>query len=316
MNSICGRLAAFALASAASAAIAQAPIRLLVPLSAGGATDSAARIVAKPLSEALGQPVLVENRPGADGSIAAMAVINAPPDGATLFFASTTAICAVPTMRKNPPYDPASAFAPVSLVGPLEMMLLAHPSVEGRALADVLRYVKMNPGKVNFAAPNNTALLASIELQRGAGLEATNVPYKGDAPGLVDLVAGRVQLMYASPGAPQQFIEQGRLRAVAVLSPSRIASLPDVPTMTEAGMQGLSIVPWVGILGPAGMPAELTGRLSVEIRKIVARSDVQQQLARFGVKAQGSDPGAFGRFIREQIASWREAVRAAGIEPQ
>ena len=316
MVSISKALVALAFGAAVSTALAQTPIRLLVPLSAGGATDSAARIVAKPLSEALGQSVIVENRPGADGTIAAQAVIGAKPDGTTLFFSSTTAICAVPTMRKNPPYDPTTAFTPVSMVGPLEMVLLAHPSVKGRTLAEVLRYVKANPGKVNFAASNSTALLASAQLQRSAGLEAINVPYKGDAPALIDLVAGRVQLMYASPGAPQQYIQQGKLHAVAALSPSRIATMPDVPTMKEAGMEGLSIVPWVGILGPAGMPADVSNRLSAEIQKIVARPEVQAQLANFGVKAQGSDPATLGRFIREQITNWHEAVRAAGIQPQ
>jgi tripartite-type tricarboxylate transporter receptor subunit TctC len=316
MISIARMLGALVCASVASAALAQAPIRLIVPLSAGGATDGAARIVAKPLSEALGRPVIVENRPGADGTIAAMAVINAKPDGNTLFFSSTTAICAVPTMRKDPPYDPTSAFTPVSMIGPLEMVLLAHPSVEGRTLAEVLRYVGANPGKVNFAMSNSTALLASAQLQRRADLQATNVPYKGDSPALIDLVAGRVHLMYASPGAPMQFIQQGKLRAVAALSPSRIGVLPDVPTMKEAGMDGLSIIPWVGILGPAGMPEDVTNGLSAELVKIVARPDVQEQLANFGVKAQGSDPATLGRFIRVQIAAWREAVRAAGLQPQ
>jgi len=316
MTPIRRMLAAIVLVSAASLAGAQTPIRLMVPLSPGGATDSAARIVAKPLSELLGQPVIVENRPGADGTIAAAAVIGAKPDGLTLFFSSTTAICGVPTMRKSPPYDPTTAFTPLSMVGPLEMMLLAHPSVEGKTLAEVLKYVRANPGKVNFATSNSTALLASVQLQRSAGLQATNVPYKGDSPALLDLVAGRVQLMYASPGAPGQHIQQGRLRAVAALSPNRIAGLPDVPTMKEAGMDGLSIVPWIGILGPAGMPADLTARLSGAIAKVVAQPEVKEQLAKFGVIAQGSDSATLDRFIREQIATWREAVRAAGIELQ
>jgi tripartite-type tricarboxylate transporter receptor subunit TctC len=316
LYSILVPLALAAITCFATPSLAQSPIRLVVPLSAGGATDGAARIVAKPLSEALGQPVIVENRPGADGTIAALAVINAKPDGQTLFFSSTTAICAVPTMKKSPPYDPVTAFTPVSMVGPLEMMLVAHPSVEGRSLAEVLRHVRANPGKVNFATSNSTALLASAQLQRAAGLQATNVPYKGDAPALIDLVAGRVQLMYASPGAPNQFIQQGKLRAVAALSPARIAALPDVPTMKEAGMEGLSIVPWVGILGPAGLPAETANRLSAEIVKLLARPEVREQLAQLGVKAQGSDPATLGRFIREQIATWHEAVRAAGIQPE
>ena len=177
----------------------------------------------------------------------------------------------------------------------------------------MLRYVKANPGKVNFASSNSTALLASVQLQRGAGLQAVNVPYKGDAPALVDLVAGRVQLMFGSPGAPMQFIQQGRLRAVAALSPSRIAVLPDVPTMKEAGVEGMSIIPWVGVLGPAGMPPDVVARLSAEITKGLAKPDVQEQLVQFGVKAQGSDSASLARFIREQIAAWSEAVRDAGI---
>jgi tripartite-type tricarboxylate transporter receptor subunit TctC len=311
-------LAAFACAATlactvAAAAYPQGPVRLVVPLSPGGATDSAARIVAKSLSDALGQPVIVENKTGADGSIAAMAVIGAKPDGQTLFFSSTTAICAIPTMRKNPPYDPTTAFTPISSVGTLDLALFVHPSVEGKTLAELLRYVKANPGKVNFASSNSTALLASVQLQRGAGLQAVNVPYKGDAPALLDLVAGRVQLMFGSPGAPMQFIQQGRLRAVAALSPSRISVLPEIPTMKEAGVEGMSIIPWVGVLGPAGMPADVVSRLSNEIAKSLARPDVQEQLVQYGVKAQGSDSAALGRFIRDQIAAWSDAVREAGI---
>ncbi len=303
-------------ASAAPAAYPQGPVKMVVPLSPGGATDSAARIVAKALADSLGQPVVVENKPGADGSIAALSVINSKADGQTLFFASTTAICAVPTLRKNPPYDPRTALTPVSMVGTLELVLFAHPSVEGRTLADVLRYVKANPGKVDFASSNSTALLASVQLQRGAGLKSVNVPYKGDAPALVDLVAGRVQLMFGSPGAPMQFIQQGRLRAVAALSPSRIATLPEVPTMKEAGVEGMSIIPWLGVLGPAGMPADVVGRLSGEMAKILAKPELQEQLVQFGVKPQAMDSAALGRFIREQIGAWGDAVRDAGLQQE
>jgi len=306
---------AVSLASTAAFAYPNGPVRLVVPLSPGGATDNAARIVAKGLSEALGQSVVVENKPGADGTIAAMSVVNAKPDGQTLFFSSTTAICAVPTMRKNPPYDPRTAFTPVSLVGTLEMVLLAHPSVEGKNLLEVIRYAKANPEKTNFATSNSTALLASVQLQRGAGLQSVNVPYKGDAPALVDLVAGRVHLMFASPGAPMQYIQEGRLRAVAALSPSRITTLPDVPTMKEAGVEGMTIIPWLGVLGPAGMPADVVKRLSADMAKVLANPETRAQLIKFGVKAQATDSAGLGRFIREQIGAWDEAVRAAGIEP-
>ena len=307
-----GLLAGAAWSRAARAQPAPA-IRLILPLPPGGAIDGAARTLAPLISERLGQPVVVDNRPGADGVIATTAVIRARPDGQTLLLATNTAICAVPALRRQPPYDPLAELTAVSGVGTLQTLFLVHSSVPARTMAEFVAHARARPGALNFASANSTGLLVHAQLQQQADMRIAVIPYKGDAPALADLLAGRVQAMVASPGAPMQHIQAGTLRALAALSPARIALAPEVPTMAEAGLPGVSLTTWTGLYGPAQMPRELTQRIARAVADTLAQADVQAQLARVGIGARPLDPDAMAAFTREQVGVWRDLVHSAGI---
>src|SRR5689334_20709093 len=221
------------------------PIRLIVPFPAAGTADIAARTVAQALSQALGQQIVVENRGGADGAIAGAAVIASPPDGYTLFFATTTALNAAPTLHKTPPYDPLTAFTPISLVGKFGFFLMVNESVPAKTVPELLAWVRANPGKVNYGTGNGTSILTTAQFAASEKLDMVHVPYKGDAPASADLIAGRVQLSIATLSAgvlPQ--IREGKLRVLATLLPNRSPLVPDAPTAAEAGLRGLTISPW------------------------------------------------------------------------
>ena len=307
-------LAVLALAAAPVAAqYPSKPIRLIVPFPPGGAADLSARVVAQPLAQALGQSVVVENRPGADGVIAADAVIKAAPDGYTLFFATNTALCAVPAMRKTPPYNPVTDFTPVSLIGKFGFFLFVHPSVPAQSPVELFDYARANPGKLNYATGNSTSILASAQLKLRERLDIMEIPYKGDAPATTDLVAGRVQLMFGTPGTALAFVKEGRLRALATMLPNRSPLLPEVPTMAEAGLQEFSIVPWAGLFGPAMMPKDVVDRLAREMAAVLARSDVREQLDRYAFEARSSTPEELAAFLAEQLDVWNRTVRDIGM---
>ena len=301
------------LAAPVAAQYPNRPIRLIVPFPAAGAADLSARVVAVPLSQALGQPIIVENRPGADGAIAADAVIKAAPDGYTLFYGTNTAMCGVPAMRKNPPYDPLTEFTPISLVGTFGFFLFLNAAVPAKTLAELLDYARANPGKLNYATGNSTSVLASARLKALEHLEMVEIPYKGDAPATADLVAGRVQLMIATPGTAVPFVKEGKLRALATLSSARSPLLPDVPTNAEAGMPPLAIMPWAGLFGPAKLPQNVVDRLAKEIAAVVARPEVREQLERYAFDGRSSTPAELAAFLKEQVEVWSRTAREVGI---
>jgi tripartite-type tricarboxylate transporter receptor subunit TctC len=289
------------------------PLRLIVPFPPAGAADLAARVVAQPLSQALGQPIVVENRPGADGAIAADVVIKAAPDGYTLFFGTNTAMCAVPALRKNPPYDPLAEFTPVALVGKFGFFLFVHQDVPAQTVAELLAYARANPGKLNYATGNSTSLLATAQLKSLERLDMVEIPYKGDAPATTDLVAGRVQLMFATPGTAVPFVKDGKLRALATLLPTRSSLLPDVPTLAEAGLPLISISPWAGLFGPAKMPKKIVDRLAAAMATVLARPEVREQLDQYAFAGQSSTPEELAALLKEQLDAWRRTVREVGI---
>jgi len=304
-------------ALAAFPAVAEYPgkaIRLIVPFPPGGAADFSTRVVAQPLSQALGQPILVENRPGADGAIAAHAVMKAAPDGYTLFFATNSAMCAVPALRKSPPYDPVADFTAVSLIGTFGFFLFVNASVPARTLPELLDYVRAHPGQLSYGTGNSISILASEQLKRIERLDMVQVPYKGDAPATLDLVAGRVQLMFATPGTALPFVKEGRLRALATLLPSRSPLLPEVPTMTEAGLLKHAITPWAGLFGPAKLPKEVVDRLARETAAVLARPEVLAQLDRYAFAGASSTPEEMAAFLKEQLDAWRQTVKEIGIQ--
>jgi len=312
---IVGAVWLLACLSAQSQPYPNKPIRLIVPFPPAGTADIAARTVAQALSQGLGQQVIVDNRAGADGAIAGAAVIGSPADGYTLFFATTTALNAAPALHKTPPYDPLTAFTPISLVGKFGFFLMVHESVPAKSVADLLAYVRANPGKVNYGTGNGTSILSSAQFAAAEKLEMTHVPYKGDAPASADLIAGRIQVMIATLSAgvlPQ--IKEGRLRVLATLLPSRSPLVPDAPTAAEAGMRGLTITPWGGLFGPPGLPNEVVDRVGREMQVVAARRDVREALDRIAFQLQASTPQEMAELLSSQLQVWQRAVQELGIE--
>jgi len=291
------------------------PIRLVVPFPAAGTADIAARTVAQALSQNLGQQIIVDNRGGADGAIAGAAVIASVPDGYTLFFATSTALNAAPALRKTPPYDPMTAFTPISLVGKFGFFLLVHESVPAKTVPEMLDYLRANPGKVNYGTGNGTSILSTAQLAASEKVQMVHIPYKGDAPASADLIAGRVQLSIATLSAgvlPQ--IKEGKLRVLATMLPNRSPLLPEAPTASEAGLRGLTITPWGGLFGPPGLPKEVVERLQREMQAVAARRDTREALDRIAFELQASTPEELSALLGEQLEIWRRAVQELGIE--
>ncbi len=289
------------------------PVRVIVQFPAGGAADTILRVIAAPLSQALGQPVVVENRPGADGAIAGEAVAKAAPDGYTLFMATSSAIAAVPAMRKTPPYDPLTAFTPIGKVGTFSYFVFTHPSVPAKTVPELIDYIRANPGKVNYAGATTTGIMAAVQLAAAAKLDMVRVPYKGEGPASVDLISGRVQLMFSTPTNTLGAARDGRLRVLGTLLDKRSAVLPDVPTMLESGAPKLSVVPWAAFVGPAKLPSEIVSRVNRELNAILAKPEVRELIERQVFEIQGSTPEDLAAYIREQAESWKAAVRDSGM---
>ena len=292
------------------------PIRLIVPFPPGGAAELGARIFAQPLGQALGQPVIIETKPGADGAIAADATMKAAPDGYTLFYATNTAFSWVPAVRKNPPYDPVNDFTPVSMVGIFGFFVFSHPSVPANTMAELLAHIRANPGKLNYASGNSTAMLSTAQLVQREKLDVVHIPYKGDGPLSIDLLGGRVQFAIATPGAAAPQVKEGKLRVLATLLPSRSSLLPQAPTMAESGLAGLSITPWGGVFGPKGMPRDITDRLSRELIALLKRPEVREAFGLLAFEPRGSTPEELAAFTKEQLEVWRRVVGEVGIKPE
>jgi tripartite-type tricarboxylate transporter receptor subunit TctC len=293
------------------------PIRVVLPFPTGGIADTMVRIITQPLSQTLGQPVIIENKPGADGAIAGEAVARAAPDGYTLLHGANTGMVAVPLLRKVPPYDPVADFTSITLFGRFTFVLIAHPSVPAKTLAELIDYAHANPGKLNYATTSSTALLATEQLKLLGKLDMVHVPYKGDSLALPDLLNGRVHLMFiGSPTLAIPFIRIDKLRAIGILLDARSPLLPQVPTMSELGMPNLAIVPWAALFGPAKMPKDIVDRLSREVNAILNRPDVREQLNKNGLEPQGSTPEAMAAYLREQLVAWRTTIREAGIQSE
>lgn len=311
-------LVAFLLFSGAWPALAQPypnrPIRLIVPFPAGGAADLAARTVTQALSQALGQSLIIDNRGGADGAIAGDVVKTSPPDGYTLLFATTTGLNAAPVMRKQPPYDPITAFTPISLVGKFGFFLFVHESLPAKNVAEFLAHVRANPGKVNYGTGNGTSILFTAQLASIEKLDMQHIPYKGDAPATADLIAGRVQVMIGTPGSAMPQVKEGRLRVLATLLPTRSPLAPEAPTGAEAGLGKLTISPWAGLFGPAKLPPEVVERVAAAMKVVGARADVREALDRIAFQLQSSTPEEMGVILKDQLEAWRRTAQEVGIE--
>lgn len=289
-------------------------IKMIVPFPPAGAADVTARIVAKALSEDLGQPIIIDNRGGADGAIAGLAAINSLPDGYTLLFATTTGMNAAPTMRKVPPYDPLTALTPISMVGKFGFFLMISAEVPAKNMTEFLAYVRANPGKVNYASGNGTSIITTAQFALETKLDMVHIPYKGDAPATTDLIAGRVQMLIGTPGGALQQVEEGRVRVLMTLLPNRSPLAPNAPTAQEVGINNMSISPWGGLYGPVGISTEVVNRVALAMKNVAARKDVREQLGTIAFELQSSTPTEMDQFNKDQLATWRKIADAINLE--
>lgn len=314
-------LALLAGASLSGQALAQAPawpskpVRIVLQFPPGGSTDSVARILAQPLSAALGQPVLIENRPGADGAIAGDFVARAEPDGHTFFLASNTPMMQVPLLKKNPPYDPVKSFAPVTLVGRYVYVLVASPALPAKDVAELLAYARANPGKIGYGSYSGVTQLMHTQLKL-AKADTTLVPYKGEGPTVNDVLGNHVQITFATPASTLQHVKEGKLRALAVLLPARSSLLPGVPTGAEAGLPPLNAGTWAALFGPARTPPEIVQRMSREFNAVMQRPEVRERISALGFELAGSSPDEMAGFLKDQLQAWAKAFRDAGMQPE
>jgi len=292
------------------------PIRVVVPFPAGSATDIITRILANSVSQHIGQPLIVDDKAGADGAIAGAEVVKAPADGYTLLMATNSPMSAVPAMKKAPPYDPAADFTPITDIGRYTFFLYVHPGVPAKNFAELIAYAKANPGKLNYATGNTTGIVSFAQINSLAGIEMVHVPYKGEPAGITDLVAGRVQLMLATPTTGLAHVKEGKLRAFVTTLSRRSPLLPEVPTIAEAGMPQFSITSWAALFGPAKLPREIVERLNREFGAAMARAEVQAAMEKQAFALTPSTPEQLAHFVKEQLESYRRILRAAGVQPE
>jgi len=292
------------------------PIRLVVPFPAGGTTDILARAVGQKLTEAWGQPVVVDNRPGAGGNIGSELVAKAAPDGYTLLMGTVGTHAINASLYAKMPYDHIKDFAPVILVAGVPNVLVVNPAVPVNSVQELIAYAKANPGRLNFASSGSgTSIHLSGELFKVmAGVQMTHIPYKGSAPALQDLIGGQVQLMFDNLPSALPQIKGGKLRALAVTSATRAAALPDVPTVAEAGLPGFEASSWFGVLAPAGTPVAIIARLNAEIAKWLASPEAREKLASQGANAAGGSPEDFAKHIAAETAKWQKVVKESGAK--
>jgi tripartite-type tricarboxylate transporter receptor subunit TctC len=308
------------IAALRSPALSQAPdtrpVTLVVPIAAGGGVDTIARVFAKELSERLKQPWLVENRPGAGGLVGLDSVAKATPDGHTLATFETSAALQQ-WLHKNVPFDVVKSFAPVAQMATTPLVLFAGPSSPVGDLKGMIAYAKAHPGKLSAATPGmgTPHSLALLMLNAAAGIDIVHVPYKGTGPALNDLLGGQIPLMWATPNVVMQYVQSGKVKALAVGSPQRVSLLPNVPTVAESGVPGFDVSVWFGIAGPANTPAAGIARISRQIAAIDQLPDLRTRMAPLGYELSYLDSAAFAKKIAEDHARYGKVIRDAGIKP-
>jgi len=293
-------------------------VRLVVAYPPGGSTDVAARLVAERLSARFGQQVVVENRAGAGGTIGAASVAKSAPDGYTLLFAASPELSISRITRLNLPYDSAKDLQAITLVGLVPFILAAHPAVPANDLKGLIAWAKAQDGKASFASfgANTSNHLVGELFNAEAGLKSIHVPYKGSAPAVTDLIGGQVNYMFDTVTALLPHVRSGRLKPIAIATPSRSPLVPEVPTMSEAGLPGFTGGTWFGVLAPAGTPAAVVAKLHAEIAGIVRSPEVRQTFEQRGIEAVGNSPAEFSSFISGEIAKWQKLADRIGIKPE
>ncbi|MFN0160765.1 MAG: Bug family tripartite tricarboxylate transporter substrate binding protein [Burkholderiales bacterium] len=298
------------------AAYPNRPVRIIVAFPPGQATDQSARAVAQKLSESLGQPFVIDNRPGAASIIGTEAGAKAPNDGYTLLMGSSGSLAVNPSMYAKLPYDPVRDFTPVSAIMKVPFFLAAGPAMPASNLKDLVAHVKGNPGKVNFGTAGNGAAnhLAAEYFMSVAGLSMLHVPYKGSPPAVTDLLGGQIALMFETGPLIVPQVKAGKLKGIAVAAPARTSALPDLPTIAESGYPGFESAGWAGLVAPAGTPRDIVQKLNAEIVKILAQPELPARFVAIGAELASSTPEAFGTYIRSEMAKWGKVIKDAGIK--
>ena len=316
-------LAAFGLLVLSLAAFGQAsypnkPVRIIVPFAAGGVADLLPRIVGEKLSQKWGQPVVVENKPGASGNIGMEIGVRAEPDGYTLVLAPTGNLTVNPTLFPKLPFDTHKDFTPITIIAASQNVLVVHPSVPAKTLKELIDYAKANPGKLNFASPGegSGAHLAGELLNIEAGIKTVHVPYKGLAPAVTDLLAGNVQMMFAGISTVIAHTKAARLVPIAIASPMRSRQMASVPTVHEAGVPDFDVTSWYGLVVRAGTPMHIVRKIQLDVRDVLATEEVRDKLNEMGLHTMGNRPEDFARLIENETRKWAEIVRKANIQPQ
>ena len=320
LNATVGKLLAAVVMTAAASVHAQAypnrPITLVVGFGAGGGTDTAARMVAKDLAAELKQSVVVENRAGAGGAIGAASVAKAQPDRYTLFFGSGSELTVLPAIRRDPPYDTLKQFQPVALVGTVSFMLVAHPSIAATSIAELISLARSQAGAVSYASygiGSTNHLIGELFAHR-TGTRLLHVPYKGSAAAATDLMAGQVQVAFDTVSVMLQHVQSGKLKGLAVLSPTRSQLAPMLPTFAEAGVPDFVVEGWMGVLAPVGTPGPIVDRLAQALDKVLKKPQMVEALRQRGVHTASGTPQQFGAFIASELSRWQSVARTAAIQ--
>ena len=292
------------------------PITIIVPFGPGSATDTIARIIAQHLGSVLNQTIVVENKTGANGALAAAQVARSAPDGYTLFLSTNSPHSAAPSLMKSISYDPVKDFTPLSRVGSYTLILVLHPDVPARTIPELIEHAKANPGKLSFASGNSSGVVAGETLKTWAGINIVHVPYRSVPPALNDVLGGRVSMMFADLTTGMPHVKANALRALAVTRMQRSKLVPELPTLHEAGVANFDMDSWAAMFAPANTPPEIVTRLSRELRKIIDNPEIKAKMAAMGFEAFSSSPEELGDFVKVQLVKWTKMIKDAGIEPE
>jgi tripartite-type tricarboxylate transporter receptor subunit TctC len=292
------------------------PVTFTAVFGPGSASDTICRIIADPLGQALKQPVVVEDRPGADGALAALYVHHQPADGYSLLMATNSPLSADPFLLKDIAYDAVKDFAPVTRVGSFTLMLVVYPGLPIHSMKELVDYAKANPGKLSYASGNTAGVVGGKTLANYAGVDMLHVPYKSSPPAIEDVIAGRVSMMFADFTVAMPHVSAGQVRALAVTRLKRSVLFPDLPTLDEAGIKGFNLDAWAGLVAPAGTPPDVVATLNGVLRKIIDSPEVQAKFKNVGFEGFSSTPEELGNFIKVQLGEWGKMVKEAGLSPQ
>ena len=310
-------LSLLSLSGGAQEPFPQKTVHFIVPFPPGGGTDTLARILAAKLAGLWGQPVIVENRAGAQGNIGTAAGAKAPADGHTLTFAHQGALVINPHLYKDPGFDTLKDFAPVARATEMAFVAVAHPAVPASNLRDLAQYAMANPGKLTFASTSSGPHIVGELFMQATGTKLVHVPYKGAGPALNDLLGGQVDVLFANPTSVVPHVKSGKLRALGVMDTKRNPVMPDVPTAKELGLRDLdSVVEWYGVVVPAATPQAIVRKIGADVIRVMNMPDVRERLAQLGQTPAPADAEEFGRYLRADYERWRKVVAAAGIKAE